>query len=105
MNNRTVFLTNNGNIYCCGDNDNGKCGFSEPKQITKPKLVPTPNKEKITKTAIGASHTIIIDNKNTAYFFGQNGFGQFATNNRNDVGKLYKPSIFVIRSKPNISKQ
>ena len=95
-------LSDIGNVYCCGCNNNHRCGFDEPDKIIKPKLLPIKNKEKLIKVAVGALHTIMMDNRNQVHYFGFNNYGQFGTNNDNDIKQSFLPSIHSYFNDNNI---
>ena len=75
----TMFLTNNGKVYGCGNNTNGELGLGnmEIGPLT-PTLVDTSpiNTLKISAIACGVNHTIFLTNDGKVYGCGINDLGQ-----------------------------
>lgn len=92
----SLILTNTNELYGCGRNSEGQIELTTEKIIVLPRKINTVfnNGEYITKVACGFYHFIILSNLNNLYSFGNNDFGQSATNKINSVNQLFncKPS-------------
>lgn len=76
-NHHTLFLTDTGTVYACGDNKNGQLGIG-PKNTG---IVPTPtrihyNGPPICKIGCGAAFSVILDINGNLHTFGCPEFGQ-----------------------------
>jgi len=73
----TVFLTNYGKVYSCGNNVSGQLGIGSttPSQPT-PQPISTLNPFTISAIACGFSHTVFLTNDGKVYSCGNNGGGQ-----------------------------
>lgn len=78
--NHSLFLTEAGIVYACGDNRHGQCGIGNTTAtITKA----TPVKYSgppIVKVACGADFSVILDTNGTLYSFGLPEYGQLGNN-------------------------
>lgn len=83
-----LFLTQEGQVYCLGDDTLGQCGqgvqgrplagpFDE-KIYDKPVLVKGLEEKKIVKLAAGGTHNIAVDSEGTAWGWGNNGLLQLS---------------------------
>jgi len=75
----TMFLTNNGKVYGCGNNRNGELGLgnTETDPLTPTLLDTTPfNTLTISAIACGTNHTIFLTNDGEVYGCGVNDLGQ-----------------------------
>ncbi|CAH1104575.1 unnamed protein product [Psylliodes chrysocephalus] len=85
----TLFLTDAGSVYACGDNKSGQCGVGNLQpQI----LVPTRINYRgppIIKLGAGADFSVILDIKGGLHSFGLPEFGQLG---HNTDGKYFKTS-------------
>jgi len=76
----TLFLTDRGTVYACGDNKNGQCGVGN----TNP-LVTTPCKisfkeGKVECIAAGGEFSMLVNDKGTLFSFGCPEYGQLGHN-------------------------
>ena len=85
-NNYSLFKTNNGNIYACGENSNGQLGVGNKKnQLGLVKV--EGNWEEMNA---GANHSVLVDEYRNLWTTGDNERGQLGTN---DVIDRNKPSL------------
>lgn len=76
----TLFLTDRGQVFGCGDNKMGQCGVgSKQPQINEPTKIPLKGRP-ITKFACGGEFSMIIDYKGCLYSFGCPEYGQLGNN-------------------------
>jgi len=74
--NHTLFLTDRGIVYSCGDNKMGQCGLGNTTpQIEKPTRIRYKGPP-IVKVACGAEFSVILDCKGALYTFGSPEYGQ-----------------------------
>lgn len=73
----SLFLSDKGQVYACGDNSKGQCGAGSTTKapITSPKLIKYdgPN---IIKIDCGADFSVILDVNGNIYAFGLPEYGQ-----------------------------
>ena len=76
--NHTVFLTNDGKVYSCGNNVSGQLGrtVDEANPQGTPSIILTLNSFTISAIACGNSHTVFLTNDGKVYSCGNNGSGQ-----------------------------
>lgn len=72
--NHSVFLNNDGRVYCWGDNSYGQLGIGTIENEDSPMLVP--NLVDIVMVDAGSYHTIALDKSGNVYTWGRNTFGQ-----------------------------
>jgi alpha-tubulin suppressor-like RCC1 family protein len=74
----SIFLTNTGRVYACGNNGYGKLGTGNTTNQSTPTLLNTSpfNTLTITSIACGSFHTLFITNTGRVYSTGYNGFGE-----------------------------
>ncbi|XP_015912785.2 protein RCC2 homolog [Parasteatoda tepidariorum] len=85
----TLFLSERGIVYSCGDNKMGQCGVgSQNNAINIPTKVPFKGKS-ITKLACGAEFSVICDAKGGMHSFGLPEYGQLG---HNSDGKYFVTS-------------
>lgn len=78
--NHTLFLTDAGTVYACGDNKSGQCGVgnSTPTILTATKI--NYRGPPIIRIACGAEFSVILDIKGNLYTFGLPEYGQLGHN-------------------------
>jgi alpha-tubulin suppressor-like RCC1 family protein len=72
----TVFLTNDGKVYSCGQNSSGQLGLGNTENQTWPLLISTLNSFTISAIACGGGHTMFLTNDGKVYSCGNNFYGQ-----------------------------
>merc|ERR1712000_793611 len=74
----TVLIDNKNQKYVFGWNEYGQLGLGDEDNRNLPKKLSTlpEGAGKIIKVACGGNQTILIDNKNQTYVFGDNEYGQ-----------------------------
>ena len=65
-------LDENGNVFCWGDNFNGKCGDGETHNISTPKMVKGLEQEHIIEIKAGSNHSAAITKSQKIYLWGKN---------------------------------
>lgn len=75
--NHSLFLTDNGVVYACGDNKSGQCGIgnNSTQQVLKPTRI-NYRGPPIIKVGCGAEFSVILDIKGNLYTFGLPEYGQ-----------------------------
>ena len=74
----TVFLTNDGKVYSCGDNGGGQLGrtVDTANPASTPSIISALNSFTISAIAGGDSHTVFLTNDGKVYSCGRNNNGQ-----------------------------
>ena len=72
----TVFLTNEGQVFVCGNNSQGQLGIKSKKNYCFPKKVNGFSKKYIIDVVCGKNHTILLADPCDIYVTGYNKFGQ-----------------------------
>ncbi|KAF7994791.1 hypothetical protein HCN44_004263 [Aphidius gifuensis] len=81
--NYTVVITNNGQVYSCGNNDYGQLGHDKPKKRLQ--LIPGLDAFTFKKAACGASHTLAVNEWGQLFSWGSNSDGQLGLNTTNII--------------------
>lgn len=82
----THVLTADGNVYACGENDNGQVGVSDFAN----KLSFVHVASNVKQLACGSNYAIILKNDGTIYGCGDNSYGQLGLSAQNDHGSYTK---------------
>ncbi|KAL0902086.1 hypothetical protein ABMA27_000039 [Loxostege sticticalis] len=78
--NHTLFVTDTGAVYACGDNKSGQCGIgSTAAQVLKPTRIRY-NGAPIVKVGCGAEFSMILDCNGALHSFGLPEYGQLGHN-------------------------
>ncbi|XP_030755247.1 protein RCC2 homolog [Sitophilus oryzae] len=85
----TLFLTDTGTVYACGDNKSGQCGVGnlQPQILTPTRI--NYRGPPIVKVGCGAEFSVILDVKGGLHTFGLPEYGQLG---HNTDGKYFKTS-------------
>ena len=83
----TVFLTNDGKVYSCGNNGSGELGrtVDTANPQTTPSIISTLNSFTISAISCGGSHTVFLTNNGKVYSCGRNDFGQLGYTTTSDA--------------------
>jgi len=91
----TMLLDRSGQVWSCGHPEYGALGHGTDNQTvaankfiftaqSTPKVIQALVKQKIKKIACGTSHTVVLDDKNTLFSWGFNGYGRLGHGNTAD---------------------
>ncbi|XP_014250141.1 probable E3 ubiquitin-protein ligase HERC4 isoform X2 [Cimex lectularius] len=95
--NHCMALTNKGELYSWGSNENGQLGLGlKVKSVKEPTLVSSLNGLPIALIACGANHSFAISKSGAVYGWGKNTFGQLGLNS--DVDHIYPCQLKTLRS-------
>lgn len=88
--NHTLFATDKGSVYACGDNKSGQCGIgtTATKQVLKPTRIKY-NGPPIIRVGCGAEFSMILDISGRLHSFGLPEYGQLG---HNSDGKFFVTS-------------
>ena len=95
----SLFQNDKGEIFACGNNQQGQCGlgyFDDYAQLA-PSLIPnTPSN--IVQFVCGYAHSLILDSEGNVFSFGDNYFGELGLGHRTNQNELSKiPNIPPIK--------
>ena len=72
----TIFLTTDGKLYACGNNENGQLGLRDSKSRYVPSLIEDCKSLSVIEVACGYYHTMILAEGGDVFTFGRNDKGQ-----------------------------
>lgn len=80
---QSIFLTAEGNVYACGNNENGQLGVGHSNQITTGHVsnnypIVKCLVQNVKQISVGVDHTLFLTNDNRVYGCGKNEFGQLS---------------------------
>ncbi|XP_024937570.1 probable E3 ubiquitin-protein ligase HERC4 isoform X3 [Cephus cinctus] len=76
--NHTVVITNDGQVYSCGNNDYGQLGHEKSRKRLQ--LIPGLDAFVFKRVACGASHTLVVNEWGQVFSWGLNSDGQLGLN-------------------------
>ncbi|KAL1117573.1 hypothetical protein AAG570_003888 [Ranatra chinensis] len=95
--NHCLALTNKGELYTWGSNENGQLGLGlKDKSVREPSLVSSLIGLPISLIACGASHSFAVSRSGAVYGWGRNRFGQLGLNSQTD--HIYPCQLKTLRS-------
>lgn len=93
----TVLLSQDGQVYCWGDNSYGQLGIGTVESEDSPTLVP--DLANIVMVSAGAYHSIALSGDGNVYVWGRNTFGQIG-----DGTSIASPSPILVDNIPPIKE-
>lgn len=81
----TLLLTDNNNVYVCGNNTFGELGLGDTDQVITPTSLNFPHGEKIIAISAGPSYSLFLTNKHSVLACGENQFGQLGLGHTSNV--------------------
>lgn len=72
----SIFLTADGMLYACGNNENGQLGLKDTKSRYVPAFLEECKGRVFTDVACGYYHTLALTDKGEIFSFGRNDKGQ-----------------------------
>lgn len=83
-NSHSIFLTKDGQVYTCGNNEYGQLGLTEKLNQSTPRLIYLSDK-KINKVSAGEYHSLFLTQDKKVYVCGKNMYGQLGLNHTENV--------------------
>ncbi|XP_063931720.1 probable E3 ubiquitin-protein ligase HERC4 isoform X2 [Zophobas morio] len=90
--NHTLFLTKDGKVYSCGNNDYGQLGHDQPRK--RPQLVTGLEAHPIISVACGAMHSMALNRWGQVFSWGADNYGQLG----HQLGATLQPAPKLIKS-------
>jgi alpha-tubulin suppressor-like RCC1 family protein len=91
----TCAITDNGSVYCWGDNGNGKLGDNSQTNSHLPIYVELPQNRKAIGISLAVSHSCAILDNNSVYCWGRNNYGQLGIG---EAGDAWTPEFVELPS-------
>ena len=91
----TICITTEGKCYSFGRNDKGQLGVGDTVSRSRPTPIKALESLKVTKAAIGKSHTLFLTDGGEVWVAGSNNFGQLGIGKVSDTEERAKqqPSV------------
>lgn len=80
----SLFLSDMGKVYCCGENAYGQLGLGHKNWQTRPTLVSALQDKKIIAIVTGNIHSLFLTNEGKVYSCGYNSHGQLGLGHSNE---------------------
>ncbi|XP_050295958.1 probable E3 ubiquitin-protein ligase HERC4 isoform X2 [Anthonomus grandis grandis] len=90
--NHTLFLTNEGKVYSCGNNDYGQLGHDQPRK--RPQPVTGLDAYNITHVSCGANHSVALNQWGQVFSWGSDYHGQLGQ----QLGENIQPVPKIVRN-------
>jgi alpha-tubulin suppressor-like RCC1 family protein len=91
----TICVTTDGKCYAFGRNDKGQLGVGDFVSRNRPTLIKALEHIKISKVAVGKTHTLFLSSGGEVWVAGSNSFGQLGVGKTSDTEEKARqqPSI------------